>query len=246
LQHHDVFPSQEGQFPDTQWSLVLRAGGQGTSLTQEALNTLCSRYWYPIYAFIRRKGNNAELALDLTQQYFYQLLKKRALSKVDPAQGRFRSFLRTDCANFLVDEYRRRKAEIRDPGMPLLSIDVRTAEGRYLVDPAHGETPEAIFERNWARTLLERVLNSLREGYEKTGKTIRFEQLKMVLVEPARAIPYAEIARRLGTSEEAVATALHRLRRRYRQILRAEIAATVANPADIDDEIRQLFKALRA
>jgi RNA polymerase sigma-70 factor (ECF subfamily) len=245
VDHNIVSNPGEGGFPETQWSLILKAGQSGTPLTNEALNTLCGRYWYPIYAFIRRKGNDPEQALDLTQQYFYQLLNKGALSKVDPARGRFRSFLRKDCENFLRDQHRRATAAIRDPGASMFSIDVGTAEGRYLVEPAHAETAEAIFERNWARTLLERVLETLRESYEKMGKNLRFDQLKIVLTGPGRAISYAEIARRLGTSEEAVATAVHRLRRRYRSILRQEIAATVADPADIDDEIRELFKALR-
>jgi RNA polymerase sigma-70 factor (ECF subfamily) len=241
-------PSNAGdsRFPETQWSLVLRAGQAETPLTRDALNTLCKRYWYPIYAFIRRKGNDPEQARDLTQQYFCQLLNKGALAKVDPARGRFRSFLRKDCENFLRDDHRRKTAAVRDPGAPIFSIDVGTAEGRYLVEPAHGETAEVLFERNWARTLLDRVLNSLSERYEKQGKRMRFDQIKIVLTEPGRAVPYSEIAKRLGTSEEAVATAVHRLRRRYRTILRAEIASTLADPADIDDEIRELFRAARA
>ncbi|MFO0893222.1 MAG: sigma-70 family RNA polymerase sigma factor [Isosphaeraceae bacterium] len=237
--------SGEGQFPDTQWSLVLRAGREENPRTREALNTLCERYWYPIYAFIRRKGNDPEQALDLTQQYFFQLLNKGALARVDPTRGRFRSFLRKDCDNFLRDDHRRKTARMRHPGTSILSIDAATAEGRYLVEPAHDETAEVIFERNWARTLLERVLDSLRQKYGKSGESLRFEHLRMVLLEPGHEVPYAEIARRLDTTEQAVATAVHRLRRRYREALREEIAATVADPSEIDDEIRELFRALR-
>jgi RNA polymerase sigma-70 factor (ECF subfamily) len=223
---------------------VLQAGGPGTPLGQAALNTLCARYWYPIYAFIRRKGNDADKALDLTQNYFHQLLKKGALTKADPEKGRFRSFLRTDCSHFLLDQRRRERAGIRYPGRPILSIDAVAAEGRYRSEPAIGETPEKIFERNWARTLLARVLTLLKEEYERRGNAVRFDQLKVVLSENPRSIPYAKLASRLGTTAEAVATAVYRLRQRYKEILRLEIAATVADPADVEDEIRALFRAL--
>jgi RNA polymerase sigma-70 factor (ECF subfamily) len=223
---------------------VLQAGGQGTPLGQAALNTLCARYWYPIYAFIRLKGNEADRALDLTQSYFHQLLKKGALTKVDPEKGRFRSFLRADCSHFLLDERRRERAGIRYPGSPILSIDAKSAESRFRNEPAHDETPEKTFERNWARTLLGRVLTLLGEEYERAGKSVRFDQLKVVLSENPRSIPYAELAQRLGTTSEAITAAVHRLRQRYKEILRLEIAATVADPADVEDELRALFKAL--
>jgi len=245
MDHQPFHQPGGGQFPETEWTLILKAGGKENPSTREALNTLCERYWYPIYAFIRRKGNDPELALDLTQQYFCELLDKGVLAGVDPGRGRFRSFLRKDCEHFLRDEYRRKNAKLRHPGKPILSIDVQSAEGRYLVEPAHGETAEAVFERNWARTLLERVLSSLRDKYESSGKSLRFEHIKMVLTEPGRDVSYAQLARRLDTTEEAVATAVHRLRRRYKAILRQEISATVSDPAEIDDEIRQLFRALK-
>jgi RNA polymerase sigma-70 factor (ECF subfamily) len=238
------YPS-DGQFPETQWSLVLRAGGPVNPDAQAALDVLCSAYWYPIYAFIRRKGNDANQAIDLTQAYFLQLLEKGALATIDPQKGRFRAFLLTDCSHFLIDEHRRETAQKRGGGQKVFSIDARTAEGRYLNEPCHGLTPERIFERNWARTLLERVLSSIKHEYVKAGKSVTFEQLKLVLIEAPRSIPYAEIARRLDSTEEAIATAVHRLRKRYKEILRKEIAATVADPADVDDEIRALFEALK-
>jgi RNA polymerase sigma factor (sigma-70 family) len=245
LDHQD-FPSPfEEQFPETQWSLVLRAGGPVDRSAREALDLLCSAYWYPIYALIRRKGNNPHEALDLTQGYFCQLLEKGALATLDPRKGRFRAFLLTDCSHFLIDEHRRATAQRRGGGQTILSIDARTAEGRYLNEPGHDLTPERIFERNWARTLLERVLSLIKNEYVKAGKSVTFEQLKLVLVEAPRTIPYAEIARRLGSTEDAIATAVHRLRKRYKETLRREIAATVADPADIDDEIRALFDALK-
>jgi RNA polymerase sigma-70 factor (ECF subfamily) len=238
--------STDGQFPDTQWSMVLRAGGPSTPKAQHALDTLCTAYWYPIYAFIRRKGKDPTEALDLTQEYFQRLLEKGTLAAAAPGKGRFRAFLVADCSHFLIDEFRHNSARVRNPGTPLLSIDARSAEGRYLNEPAHALTPERFFERNWARTLLERVLERLQQEYERDGKSVRFDQLKLVLTEPSRSIPHAEIARRLRTTEAAVATAVHRLRQRFRAILNEEIAETVSDPADIDDEIRALFEALKA
>jgi RNA polymerase sigma-70 factor (ECF subfamily) len=224
---------------------VIRAGGSINPTAQQALDALCAAYWYPIYSLIRRKGSDANEALDLTQEYFFQLLKKGALATVDPAKGRFRAFLRTDCSHFLVDQHRRRTAEIRGGGKAILSIDVRIAERRYRKEPGHGMSPERLFELNWARTLLGRVLDLLRQEYEQAGKLVSFNELKLVLTEAPRSIPYAEIAKKIGKSEEAIATAVHRLRRRYREILRREIAATVSNPADVEDEIQALFNALR-
>jgi RNA polymerase sigma factor (sigma-70 family) len=245
LSQQDLPDASGGQFPETQWSVVLRACGPVDPAAQQALDTLCTAYWYPIYAFIRRKGSDAHEAFDLTQEYFFRLLKKGTLATADPGKGRFRSFLRTDCSHFLIDQHRRRTAEMRGGGQPILSIDARTAEGRYLNEPGHGLTPERLYERNWARTLLERVLRLLRQEYEKAGKSVTFEQLKLVLTEAPRSTPYAEIARRLGKSEDAIATAVHRLRQRYKEILREEITATLADPADVDDEIQALFEALR-
>jgi RNA polymerase sigma factor (sigma-70 family) len=236
--------SSGGRFPETHWSVIREAGGPRTPTAEQALDTLCNLYWYPIYAYIRRKGNNANQSLDLTQEFFYRLLKKGGLESADPSKGRFRAFLLTACKNFLIDMFRHDQAASNQPAKPILSIDAGTAERRYLKEPGHVDTPERIYERQWARTLLERVLNRLREDYDKAGKKLRFEQLKVVLTEPARSIPYAEIASRLGTTEDAVAVAVHRLRQRYRTILREEILATLADPADVDDEIQALFKAL--
>jgi len=236
----------DGRFPETQWTIVLEAGGPSTLTARRALDALCAAYWYPIYAFIRRKTDDAQNAPDLTQEYFCGLLKKRTLAAVDPSKGRFRAFLMTDCSHFLVDVIRRQTAGVRNPGRQVLSIDVRSAEGRYLNEPAHGRTAEQIFMRDWARTLIGRVLNLLKAEYDRAGKTVRFDQLKVVLTEHPRSIPYAEIAARLSTTEQAVATAVHSLRQRYKTILRREIADTVADPADVDDEICALLEALRS
>ncbi|QEH35620.1 RNA polymerase sigma factor [Aquisphaera giovannonii] len=242
--HHE-YDSCDTQFPETQWSLVLKAREPGT-VRAEALNALCTRYWYPIYSFIRRKGNPPEKSRDLTQSYFCELLRKDLLLRADQGKGRFRAFLRADCSHFLVDQHRRETAALRAPEKPLLSIDLETAEGLYLMEPAHGETAERIFERNWAWTLLDRVLERLREEAEHSGDRLRFKELAAALGGAEERQSYAVIAARLGLSEQAVATAVHRLRRKYRELLRAEIAATLADPADVDDEIRALFDALSA
>lgn len=241
------FPeNSDGRFPETQWSLVLQAGGPSAPAARQAMETLCEAYWYPIYAFIRRKGKGPHEAHDLTQDYFCRFLKKGALAAADRERGRFRTFLLTDCKHFLVDAERYRKAGIRHPRTRVLSIDERTAEGRYLNEPAHGQTPERIFERNWALSLLECAFSRIRAEYTRAGKSLRYEQLKLILTGPSRSIPYAEVAGRLGTSEEAIATAVHRLRKRFKTVLREEVAATLADPADIDDEIRAMFDALKS
>ncbi len=222
---------------------MLKAREPGT-VRVEALNTLFSRYWYPIYSFIRRKGNSPEKSRDLTQSYFCELLRKDLLIRADQEKGRFRAFLRADCSHFLIDQHRRETAARRAPENPPLSIDLETAEGLYLMEPSHDETPERIFERNWAWTLLDRVLEQLRQDAERSGDRIRFKELAAVLGGSEERQSYAVIADRLGLTEQAVATAVHRLRRKYGELLRSEISATLADQADIDDEIKALFDAL--
>ena len=209
-----------------------------------ALAALCAAYWYPIYAFIRRKGSGPEEALDLTQDYFARLLERRTIAAADPVRGRFRSFLLADCTRFLADQYERGRAAKRGGGVAPLSIDARDAEGRYLREPVHDRTPERLFERAWALALLDDVLARLRHEYEGSGRRTTFEVLKVVLIDGPRTIPHAELARRLGTTEGAVQVAVHRLRRRYRDLVRESIAATVNDKAEVEDEIRDLFAAL--
>jgi RNA polymerase sigma-70 factor (ECF subfamily) len=234
----------EAPFPTTRWSRVLAAGDRAAPEARDALAELCASYWYPVYAFIRRKGHAPESALDLTQGYFARLLESRTLAAADPARGRFRSFLYADCSHFLAHERERAGAARRGGGRALLSIDARDAEGRYRFEPAHEQTPERLFERDWALTLLEGVLGGLRREYERDGRGAVFEALKDVLTAGARTAPQAELARRLGMTEPAVQVAVHRLRRRYREALRAAIAATVADEAEVEDELRDLFAAL--
>jgi DNA-directed RNA polymerase specialized sigma24 family protein len=223
---------------------VVRAGDPADPGARQALEELCRAYWYPLYAFVRRQGHAPEAALDLTQAYFARLLERRPFAAADPARGRFRAFLRADCLHFLAHRREHDAALRRGGGRPVLSIDARDAEGRYRLEPTHDQTPERLFDRAWALALLEDVLAAIRREYEGSGRGPTFEALKGVLTDGRLPASQAELARRLGTTEAAVQAAAHRLRRRYRDALRAAIAATVADEAEVDDELRALFAAL--
>jgi DNA-directed RNA polymerase specialized sigma24 family protein len=239
--------SMDGQsaFPSTRWSRVVAAADLATPDARIALQELCAAYWYPIYTFVRRKGNDAEKSLDLTQSYFTRLLEKRVLAAADPRKGRFRGFLRTDCEHFLIDQHRRETAQERGGGVGLLSIDAQDAEGRYRFEPADAMTPDRLFDRVWATTLLGRVLDLLAAEYTDPDRAKQFAHLKVVLTEGKKAVSTSVLAERLKTSEGAVHTAIHRLKKRYRTILKEQIAATLDDPAHVDDEIRDLFEAVR-
>ena len=231
-------------FVTTHWSLVVSAGRNDTPHAREALEKLCRSYWFPIYAFVRRQGHGPHDAQDLTQEFFARLLEKKQLAGADPARGRFRSFLLASLKHFLANEWDKANAQKRGGGQVLIPIDAATAETSCGFEPADNLTADIIFERRWALTLLEHVLGRLRAEYVRDGKENLFEQLKPTLTEASRTVAYSEIATRLGTTEGAVKVAVHRLRQRYRELLRAEIADTVANPGEVDDEIRNLFTAL--
>jgi DNA-directed RNA polymerase specialized sigma24 family protein len=237
-------PPAAARFPTTHWSRVIAAGNEGVPLAREALADLCRTYWFPLYAFIRRKGNGPERALDLTQAYFASLLERRTVAAADPTRGRFRSFLLADCCHFLAHDREHDAAARRGGGHALVSIDARDAEGRYLVEPSHVETPQRLFDRDWALALLDYVLASLRKEYEESGRGATFEVLKVVLEARSSRVPHSELAERLGTTVAAAQVAVHRLRKRYRDALRAAIADTVVEAADVDDELNDLFAAL--
>jgi DNA-directed RNA polymerase specialized sigma24 family protein len=222
------------------------AADLATPDARSALAELCAAYWYPIYAFVRRKGNDAEESLDLTQSYLQRLLEKGVLAAADRSKGRFRSFLRTDCEHFLINGYRHENALERGGGVALLPIDARNAEGRYVFEPADSMTPDKLFDRAWAVDLLDGVLELLAEKYAESGRSNLFAHLKVVLTEGKGAVPAATLAKRLKKSVEAVNTAVHRLRQDYRAILQEQIAATLEDPAEVDEEIRDLFEAIRA
>jgi RNA polymerase sigma-70 factor (ECF subfamily) len=231
-------------FPTTCWGRVIAARDRATPEARAALAELCGAYWHPIYAFIRRKGHGPEEALDLTQDYFARLLERGTVAAANPDRGRFRSFLLADCTRFLANRREHDCAAKRGGGIAPLSIDARAAEGRFVPEPSHGRTPERLFERDWALSLLDGVLARLRREYEDSGRGSAFEAMQVVLTDGTRAVSHAEMARRLGTTEGAVQVAAHRLRRRYRDLLREAIAATVGGVEEVEDEIRDLFAAL--
>ena len=228
----------------TQWSMVLAAADPSSPNSEGALAALCNTYWYPLYAFVRRQGQPAHEAEDLTQEFFSRVFEKQYLQGVGPEKGRFRTFLLVCLRRFLANEWDRKTAAKRGGGRAPLSIDFSDADARYRLEPAHDLTPERLYERRWALTLLEQVLANLAEEMRGAGKGEQFDALKVYLAAEATAPPHAEVAKKLGTTEGAVKVAVHRLRQRYRALLRAEIAKTVEDEADIEDEIRGLVAAL--
>ncbi len=244
-EHASALAIGAGRFALTRWSVVLAAGRNESVHVHEALEELCRTYWHPIYAFIRRDGHSPEDAQDLTQEFFARLLEKNYLGAVNPAKGRFRSFLLVSLKHFLANERDKARAQKRGGGQPPVSIDAKSAESSYCMGPVETLSPDKVFERRWALTLLQRVLAGLRDEYVNAGRTEQFEGLKATLTGERRSLAYAELAARLHTSEGAVKVAVHRLRQRYRQLLRDEIAHTVSSPEEVEEEIRALFGALQ-
>jgi RNA polymerase sigma-70 factor (ECF subfamily) len=240
----DPRQAQAGRFGTTHWSVVLAARDRDAPQAEQALAALCEAYWYPLYAFVRRQGHDPDQAADLTQEFFARLLEKDYLKAVDRTRGRFRSFLLAACTHFLANERDRAHAMRRGGGRPPVSIDVRRAEGRYRAEPAHELTAERLYQRRWALTLLDGVLERLGEESRRAGKVLLYQHLKVALTGAEGAVPYARVGAELGMSEAAVKKAAERLRRRFRELLRHRIAETVADPAEVDDEIRDLFAIL--
>lgn len=232
-------------FPTTAWTVVSRARSGADTEAREALAFLCAAYWLPLYSFARRLGHASEDALDLTQGYFALLLEKDYLGDVRPREGRFRAFLLTSFRHFLSKERDRARALKRGGGRVLLSIDAQEAEGRHADEPLERLDPEALFERRWALTILERAMARLRHEFAATGRTVEFEQLEAYLTGIEPKAPYRNAAERLGTTDGAIKKMVHRLRRQYGLLLREEIAATVADPEEIDAELRHLLTTLR-
>ncbi len=230
------------QFPTTRWSLVVAAGKPENNDSHAALVSLCERYWYPLYAYLRRRGHPPDQAQDLTQEFFLRLLEGRYLDRADPAKGRFRAFILTSLKYFVADEQDRQRAQKRGGGL-LESLELSSGEERYQREPVSGETPERIFERRWVLSVLDRVMQNLRDEFVRHGRPEHFERLKPFLLGQSEA-PYAALARDMNSTEGALRVAIHRLRKRYRDLFRQEIADTVANPADIDSELRYLASIL--
>jgi RNA polymerase sigma-70 factor (ECF subfamily) len=235
--------ASQTSFVTTHWSVVLSAREANSPQSSAALEALCRSYWYPLYAHVRRQGYAPHDAQDLTQEFFARLLQKHYLDAAAREKGRFRTFLLVALKRFLANEWDRRHAQKRGGFTAVVSIDQEMAESRFAAEPAHQLQPDVLFDRQWAVTLLDRTMSRLREEYIASGRAKLFELLRGCLARDESALPYAEIAVRLNLSEAAVKMAVQRLRARYREILRAEIADTVAAPEEIEEEIRHLFSA---
>lgn len=231
-------------FRTTHWSLVLAARHAPTQASRRALEELCRTYWYPAYAFVRRRVPNPEDAQDLTQGFFARVLETGALLQAEAERGRFRTFLLTLLTRYMGDAADRAAALKRGGGAELIALDAADAEARYALEPVEGATPERLFERQWADALLRRVLARLQAEFDGAGRTGRFDVLKGFLVGGPREESYAAAAARLGMSESAVTSGIHRLRQRYGALLREEIRQTVGSDAEVEDEIRHLLSLL--
>jgi len=230
------------QFPTTRWTLVIAAGDPGRKEARSALVSLCENYWYPLYAFLRRRGYPPDVAQDHIQEFFMRVIEGRYLDRADPEKGRFRSFLLTSLKFFVADEGDRQRAHKRG-GALVVPLEFSSGEERYKREPAHDETPERIFERRWALSVLDQVVEKLRSEFVQHGRPEHFERLKVFLLGQSDA-PYAALAQELKTSEGALKVAIHRLRKRYRELFRQEIADTVADPTEVESELRHLAAAL--
>ncbi len=232
------------RFSTTHWTVVLAAASDSPQ-AREAIEALCRSYWHPIYYFVRRQGHTSHDAQDLTQGFFERLLKKRWPGAADPAKGRFRSYLLGALKHFLADARDRQYALKRGGRHLLVSLDDSGAELHGTDEPADRLSADKLFDRRWCLTLLEHALAGLRAQYAATGKGGFFEQVKDCLMGDRTRLPYAELAARLGMSEAGVKVAVHRLRQRYREVLRQEVSRTVANTNDVESELRHLLEALR-
>ncbi len=233
-------------FATTRWSLVLAAGESGSDRSERALAELCARYWYPLYAYARRRGYDPEDARDLTQGFFAKLLEKRDLRTADPTRGRFRSFLLSSMKNFLAGEWRKDNTVKRGGAVEVLPLDFDSAEESYGLEPSHELSPEAIYERRWALGLLEQAVTDLQAQYTKAGNPELFEALKGFLGGEDDVLPYSELSRRLDQSEGTLRTAVSRLRSRWRKRLRELVAETVCEESEVQDELRSLIASVDA
>ena len=239
-------PRRRPAFVTTHWSVVLAAGRSQTTQARAALAELCQTYWYPLYVYVRRRGYNPHDAQDLTQAFFARLLERQSLASADPERGRFRSFMLASMNHFLASEWEKVRAQKRGGGREILSLDLVAAEQRFDLEPASTDSPDKLFDRQWAIALLDKVLNLLEDEYRRERKADLFDALKRTLTGARETHPYSELAKSLDMSEGAIKVAVHRLRRRYRELLQAEIAQTVAAPNEAAEEMKHLFQALSA
>jgi RNA polymerase sigma-70 factor (ECF subfamily) len=231
-------------FATTRWTIVLSAGRKSSPNSDRALSELCQCYWYPLYAYVRRKGHSKENAEDLTQAFFERFLAKNYLEGLSAERGKFRAFLLASLKHFLANEWDKSQRQKRGGGATHLSLDWQSADQRFHLDPPDPTSPDRTFDREWALTLLERVITRLRDECAADGKSQLFEQAKGYLMVGEKTIPYADAAKSLGAEEGAVRVAVHRLRKRYRELLRDEIAQTLDDPAQVAEELRSLQAAL--
>jgi RNA polymerase sigma factor (sigma-70 family) len=237
-------PAAGGIFVTTHWTVVLAAGRVGSPQADVALEELCRTYWYPLYAYVRRHGRSREDAEDLTQGFFARLLEKNYLEGISSEGGRFRSFLLVALKRFLANEWDRANSQKRGGGVSPLSLDWQDAENRYQITPANHLSPDKLFDRAWATVVLERVITRLRDEHYGEGKGDSYERLKPFLMTGKGEVPYAKAAADLKMSEGAVRVSVHRIRKRYRELLREEITQTLANPGQAEEEMLALFSAL--
>jgi RNA polymerase sigma-70 factor (ECF subfamily) len=237
-------PSGRDEFATTHWSVVLAAGNRARPAANQALGQLCEGYWYPIYAYVRRRVSDVHEAQDLTQAFFERLLERGSIASADPDRGRFRAFLLTACKRFLVNEWHKDRAVKRGGGRRPVSFDFDSGESKLGLIAADTLSPEELYDQKWAITLLERVMEKLRVEYAAKDRLPHFETLKNYLAGSPQDASYAAAAQALKISETTAKVAAHRMRRRYRELLRGEIAQTVERPEEIEEEIRELFSLL--
>ncbi|MGA3268323.1 MAG: RNA polymerase sigma factor [Verrucomicrobiota bacterium] len=230
-------------FATTHWTVVLEAGKRPTPQADRALEELCRAYWFPLYAYVRRRGHTREDAEDLTQAFFARFLAKNYLEGLNAERGRFRAFLLASLKHFLINDWKKSQRQKRGSGQAPLSLDWQTADTKFQVAAANEPSPDRAFDREWAVALLAKVIQRLQQECQTEGKARLFEQLKIFLMAGKGELSHAGAAQRLGLDETAVRVAVHRLRKRYRQLLRDEIAQTLSNAADVDEEMRALFGA---
>jgi RNA polymerase sigma-70 factor (ECF subfamily) len=232
-------------FASTQWSIVLAAGDRERRNAREALSRLCELYWYPLYAYVRRRVSDVHEAHDLTQAFFAELLEKNYIGAATPQRGLFRAFLLTAFKHFLAKEWKKARAQKRGGGRAAISLDFAAADSTLRIDPAAGLTPEQIYDQQWAIALLGQIMDRLRAEFAEKGKSNQFAELKGFLIGDHAQITYAQVAARLNMTEAAAKKAGSRMRRRYRELLREEIGRTVSGPDAVEEEIQHLFAVLK-
>jgi RNA polymerase sigma factor (sigma-70 family) len=234
------------EFTTTHWTVVREAGQAGSPGASEALELLCRNYWYPLYAFVRRGGSSQHDAQDLTQAFFARFLEHKYVGLADQSRGKFRTFMIRSLKHFLANEWNKERADKRGGRSSTISFDEADAENRYLLERADHTSPDKLYDKRWAMSLLEAVLKRLRGEFSAAGKSQLFDGLKVSAWGEASDISYAELGQKIGMAEGAVKVAAHRLRQRYRELLRMEVARTVDSETEVDEELRYLARILRS